>query len=79
MHLDEIKFKDEINGYEQQLFQSKIKELESKLSSMHNKMRVFNFNDSALDISSQAVGNEENRPQSSRMNHSFRLESIQLS
>ena len=58
MHLEEIKFKDEINGYEQQLFQSKIKELEANIVSMQKKINLLDIKDATQEIGNQHVNDE---------------------
>ena len=42
LHNDEMKYNADMNEYEQQLFQSRIRELESNITSIQNRMQLIN-------------------------------------
>jgi len=83
LHNDEMKHNVDMNTYEQQLFQSKIKELESNLASMQNQIQLWNVADASACSESQAcvcqdsqVGDDKSQGRL-MLNHSARLDSLQ--
>lgn len=48
LHNDEMKYNADMNEYEQQLFQSKIRELESNIATMQNRMQLWNVTESSV-------------------------------